>query len=185
MTIRRPVLWAITTVLAVAPPALAHGPCDCLKPSRASPGERVRVAGPAKRGIVGYPAYRIVFNPRPQTLGTAPRRLAGEHRPDSPTLTLLDRPRTQPTRKASFRVPQVPSGRYLVLIWDGDEGGAHNTWERLTVRRASADNSAPARQEDDGGSDDGGPSTLMASAVVAIALLATVAMAFFRRPGRS
>lgn len=185
MTFRRPLLCVLTAAIVLPPPAVAHGPCDCLKPSRAHSGERVRVSGPARGGSIGYPAYRILFNPRPRDLGIAPRRLAREYQPDAPTLTLLERPRTRPTRKAYFRVPQVPAGRYLVLIWDGEEGGAHNTWERLEVHGQSADDKPAPRRQHGVRSDDGGLTPLL-TAAIATALVGALAVAGLRRKsGRS
>ena len=100
-------------------------------------GGEIRIASAATRGSTedrGYPAYRVLFNPRPEDLGIAPRYLASAHRRDAPTTTVLDLPRGQPTRNARFRVPgATPAGLYMVLIFDGGEGGAHNTWDYVHV----------------------------------------------------
>lgn len=82
----------------------------------------------------GYPAYRVVLNPRPSDLGIAPAYLSSAYRADAPTTTVLSRSVDEPTRTARFRVPEAtPPGLYMVLIWDGGEGGAHNTWDYLHV----------------------------------------------------
>ena len=109
-------------------PAVAHGPCGCLEP-------RLREAGGRPVAIVaGYPAYRVIFNPRPRDLGIAPGYLTSAYRADVPTATVLSRPRDRPLRRPRFRVPAAtPAGVYLVLIFDGGEGGAHNTWDYLHV----------------------------------------------------
>jgi hypothetical protein len=121
--------------------AVAHGPCGCLDRTLVEPGSEVRIAGPDGRWP-GHPAYRVVLNPRPGDLGIAPDHLASAHRADAPTTTVLSRLRRQPTRRARFRVPEgTPPGLYMVLIWDGDEGGAHSTWDYLHV----ADPDEPAR----------------------------------------
>lgn len=117
--------------------ALGHGPCRCLDPRLAESGSSVRVGfevGVGETRGRGYPAYRVIFNPRPHDLGIAPRLLASAYRADVPTTTVLLRPRDRPTRSGRFRVPAgTPPGVYMVLIFDGSEGGAHNTWEYVHV----------------------------------------------------
>lgn len=82
----------------------------------------------------GIRPFRVVFNPSPRDLGIAPRSLASAYRADVPTATVLSRSRRRPTRRGRFRVPvRAPPGVYLVLIFDGSEGGAHNSWEYLHV----------------------------------------------------
>lgn len=118
-------------------PALAHGPCPCLDPRVAEAGGHVRVGfevGVGETRGRGYPAYRVIFNPRPRDLGIAPRLLASAYRADVPTTMVLSRPRNRPTRRGRFRIPTgTPPGVYMVLIFDGSEGGAHNSWEYLHV----------------------------------------------------
>jgi hypothetical protein len=117
-------------------PALAHGPCGCLDPVLTRPGGNVRIVGSDGRqaGGRGWPAYRVIFNPRRTDLGIAPSYLTSAYRADGPTRTILSRPRRRPTRKGRFRVPtDAPAGLYMVLIFDGGEGGAHNTWDYLHV----------------------------------------------------
>jgi hypothetical protein len=117
-----------------AAPAAGHGPCGCLDPVLARVGAKVRItAGPGRASGRGWPAYRVVFNPRPAELGIAPAYLTSAYRPDGPTVTVLSRSRKDPTRRGSFRVPRTPDGLYMVLIFDGGEGGAHNTWDYLHV----------------------------------------------------
>lgn len=98
-------------------------------------GSQVRITeAPAQPEGIGWPAYRVMFNPRPTDFGIAPGYLASAYRADAPTTTVLSRPRRQPTRNGRFRVPKgTPPGLYMVLIWDGDEGGGHNSWEYLHV----------------------------------------------------
>lgn len=107
--------------------ALAHGPCGCLEPRLTEEGRHVRIVG-------RYPAYRVIFNPGAKDFGIAPPYLASAYRADVPTTTVLSRPRRDPIREARFDVPKrTPPGLYLVLIFDGTEGGNHNTWEYLHV----------------------------------------------------
>jgi hypothetical protein len=116
----------------VAPTAAAHGPCGCLDPAAAPAGVEVRVGG----GLHGarLSAYRVVLNPRPSDYGIAPRYLASAYRADAPTVTLLSRSARRPVENARVRVPKdMPPGLYMVLVWDGEEGGAHNTWGYLHV----------------------------------------------------
>lgn len=124
-------------VTLTAPAAAgAHGPCGCLDPVLVQAGGVVRLTDSAGRqaGGAGYPAYRVILNPRPADLGIAPRYLASAYRADAPTTTVLSRPRKAPTRRGRFRVPKgTPPGMYMVLVFDGDEGGAHNTWDYLHV----------------------------------------------------
>jgi hypothetical protein len=117
-------------------PAAAHGPCGCLDPVLTQVGAKVRITGGPGVGQAkgsGWPAYRVVFNPRPTDLGIAPDYLTSAYRSDAPTVTVLSRSRKDPTRRGSLRVPTTPDGLYIVLIFNGGEGGAHNTWDYLHV----------------------------------------------------
>lgn len=126
---------ALACVFLWASPAVAHGPCGCLDPVVVQVGDQVRIKETAAqpRGV-GWPAYRVVFNPRPSDFGIAPSYLASAYRADAPTTTVLSRSRHNPTREGRFRVPKgTPPGLYMVMIWDGGEAGAHNSWEYLHV----------------------------------------------------
>ena len=132
-----PLAAAVVLVAWLPIGAVAHGPCGCVDPRVIKAGGEIRIASPAASGSRdgrSYPAYRVFFNPRPDDLGIAPRYLASAHRRDVPTTTVLDRPRRHATRNARFRVPgKSPPGLYMVLIFDGGEGGAHNTWDYVHV----------------------------------------------------
>lgn len=154
---------AVVVLLALlAPAAFAHGPCGCVDPRLAEPGAQIRIAAPPISGsaaTTGYPAYRVLFNPRPRDLGIAPGHLASAHRRDVPTTTVLHRPRLDPTRSGRFRVPAAtPPGVYLVLIFDGGEGGAHNTWDYVHVIDPDEEDPAGtvASGSEPGGPADGG-----------------------------
>jgi hypothetical protein len=43
--------------------------------------------------------------------------------------------RTPSNRGATFAIPDVAPGQYLVALYDGGEGGAHYSWDTLTVLR--------------------------------------------------
>jgi hypothetical protein len=58
---------------------------------------------------------------------------ASAYQPAASTTTVMSRPVDDPVRRASFRVPEVPPGVYLVLIFDGSEGGSHTTWDYFHV----------------------------------------------------
>lgn len=109
--------------------AAAHGPCGCTFPVVARPGQTV----------VTGPAYRIVLNP-PAGLfrgAAGPPELASGYRADAPTSEVLRRERPPWARRAPrgrFRVPSdTPPGIYLALIFDGEEGGTHATFDYLHV----------------------------------------------------
>lgn len=166
---------AIVLIGGFAPAAVAHGPCGCVQPRLIEVGGQIRIASPATPGAAerrGYPAYRVLFNPRRDDLGIAPGHLATAHRADVPTTTVLDRPRDEATRNARFRVPEnTPPGVYMVLIFDGGEGGAHNTWDYVHVidpheedgagvvdpRGERPEQAARARRAAAGGAGSGGP----------------------------
>jgi hypothetical protein len=112
--------------LVAAPSAGAHGPCHCTSPEVVRPGSKTRTGT----------AYKIIFNPAPSDFRnqTTPDELASGYRADAPRAVVLDLPRSQPMRRATFRVPKrTPPGIYFVLIFDGSEGGAHTTWDYLQV----------------------------------------------------
>ena len=117
--------------------AEAHGPCGCLDAVLGEAGGRVRITGGPGADLVGrpnYPAYKVIFNPRPSQLGIAPDYLTSAYRADAPSVVVLSRPRRDPTRRGRFRIPpRAAPGLYMVLIFDGGEGGAHNTWDYLHV----------------------------------------------------
>ena len=117
-------------------------------------GAQVRITDALGRqaGGRGYPAYRVIFNPRPRDLGIAPDYLTSAYRVDGPTRTVLSRSRRRPTRKGRFRIPRdAPAGVYMVLIFDGGEGGAHNTWDYLHVVDADGPNLGVAAARDTDG----------------------------------
>ena len=149
-------------------PAAAHGPCGCVNPRIVEAGSQVRLtdADGRQAGGVGYPAYRVVFNPGPDDLGIAPQYLDSAHRPDAQTTTVLSRSSRRPTRRGRFEVPDAtPPGLYMVLIFDGEEGGAHNTWDYLHVvgrdggaATAEATGSAPSPTPSEGDREPPGAS---------------------------
>lgn len=161
----------LALVAAGAAPARAHGPCLCLHPVLVEPGEG--------RVTAGTPAFRVILNPRPRELGIAPDALASAYRVASPTLTLLDRSRRKPLRRWSFRVPDVPPGVYLVLIFDGSEGGAHSTWDYLHVAGPAPRGTVAAAVGD--GRARPAPALLPVAAAAAVALAAVIARRRARR----
>ena len=111
-----------SAVLAPAGPAAAHGPCGCITPAAAIPGEQL---------VSTYPTVKVVWNPVPADLPIGPDYLARDHVTGQPRVVLQEQP--QPG-SASFRVPATAPGRYLVVLYDGTEGGAHYSWDYITVR---------------------------------------------------
>ena len=111
-----------SALLATAGPAAAHGPCGCITPAAATPGEQL---------VSNYPTIKVVWNPVPADLPIGPDYLARDHVTGQPRVVLQEQP--QPG-SASFRVPATAPGRYLVVLYDGTEGGAHYSWDYITVR---------------------------------------------------
>ena len=116
-------------LLASAANARAHGPCLCTEPPLAAPG----------REVVTTTAYLVVWNPAREWFvgGAGPPSLASAHRRDAPSrvVMLRDRP-PYPKRppRGRFRIPRdAPPGLYLVLMFDGSEGGSHATWDYVHV----------------------------------------------------
>ena len=109
--------------------AHAHGPCFCTEPPLASPGRELVTTG----------AYLVVWNPTRDWFvgGAGPPSLASAHREDAPSRVVLLRDRPPYPRRpprARFRIPgDTPPGLYLVLIFDGSEGGSHATWDYVHV----------------------------------------------------
>ena len=156
------VVLALTSELASA-----HGPCGCLTPREAAPGTKVHAA---------YPVYKIVFNPDRADLGIGPERLWRQHH-GGPPVTVLRRTWRYSERPlndgGTFVVPRVAPGRYLVALYDGGEGGAHYSWETLTVVGAEPTPSkqAPTRAR----SSSGGVALPLFIGAVAASLLAGLA----------
>ena len=108
--------------------ATAHGPCGCTT-AVASAGQTVSTG----------PAFLVVWNPKAYYFAGAAGflYLASGHRADAPSGVVLERPRPHYPRRAPdgrFRVPRhTPPGIYVVLVFDGSEGGAHATWDHVQV----------------------------------------------------
>jgi hypothetical protein len=122
----------VTALLGLGWPtaAVGHGPCNCSFPQVGEAGAKVTAR---------TQAYRVVFNPRPSDYGRAmtDTGYASSYQPGAATTTVLSRPVSDPVRRATYRVPAVPPGVYLVLIFDGSEGGSHSTWDYFHVLGAA------------------------------------------------
>ena len=134
-----------SALLSFAVPAAAHGPCGCVKPAVATPGQQL---------VSSIRTIKIVWNPVRDDLLIGPDYLARNHVNGQQRVVLQDQP--QPA-SATFRVPATAPGRYLVLLFDGTEDGMHYSWDYITVRSAprsapsappTAAVTAPARQVD-------------------------------------
>lgn len=151
-----PALLSVTMLAGSISPttAMAHGPCGCSFPEVGESGTKVRAR---------TPAYKVVFNPRRSDYTLPPDGLVSAHRPDVPTTTVLSRPRRDPVRRAIFRVPDAaPPGVYLVLIFDGSEGGVHYTWDYFHVAGPALEREQAARGQASGegpGDEAGGVDT--------------------------
>jgi len=94
---------------------------------------------------VAYPLYKVVFNPDRTDLLIGPKRLWSRHHGGPPITVYRTTWRYSPrplNDGGSFVVPRVAPGRYLVALYDGDEGGQHYSWETFTVQRADPGKSA-------------------------------------------
>jgi hypothetical protein len=123
---------AVVAGLYVAP-ASAHGPCGiCLKPASGPPGTKVRISHTS--------AYWVIWNGRGLPQDGALRPL---HRGNARTIELVRCRQAPPgsdpvllcpaRRDVSFTVPQVASGSYPVVIYDGTESGFHYTFDVFRV----------------------------------------------------
>ena len=155
--------------------APAHGPCNCSFPQLGDPGARVTTRSPA---------YKIVFNPRPSDYVTEMRSVgyASAYQPTAPTSTVMSRPVDDPVRRASFRVPEVPPGVYLVLIFDGSEGGTHTTWDYFHVLGpAPATSTAAGRSAAASATEDGISPAVLALGILGGLILGAGTVAALRR----
>jgi hypothetical protein len=126
-------------IAAVAPsPAQAHGPCrtsttgvGCLAPPKGSPGTQVT--------ILGTSVLRVVWNENVPYDSEAHFRLGAS------TIELVSFPGVE--RDVEFVVPKAAPGVYPVVIYDGQEGGGHYTWDlfRVTLPQDAAGASALLR----------------------------------------
>jgi hypothetical protein len=153
------VIALCVSMLAIAAPAPAHGPCgDCATPQRAAPGDRVRVK---------WTAIRVIFNPRRRDVPFGDKELWRAHHPDQRTRVVF---RSQRPRTSGFTVPRVAPGKYGIAIFDGSEGGAHYTWTYVRVIDDVASTaSSPAAPADRPGSQRDGTVTLCLVAVACVA----------------
>jgi hypothetical protein len=169
MAVRGATLIAVA-IAALAGPAdaLAHGPCGCTFPTVVEPGQSFRTG----------PAYKVVWNPAPRDFRdqTTPVALASGYRAGAPTAVLLQRPRRRPLRHAPVRAPRnAPPGLYFVLIFDGEEGGAHTTWDYVQVGGRPSAEPAPAAVPQGTTSDDGNGSGSGSGTVVAVGVAGLLA----------
>ena len=116
--------------------AHAHGPCHswCLSIRHGPPGATVTIERTT--------AYKIVWNPDLEpfvSLWLQSHRAL--YHPKQATRTLVSLPR--PRERVRFKVPDVPSGRYVMIIYDGSEGGSHYTYARFIVEKAPRSRTHP------------------------------------------
>jgi hypothetical protein len=118
--------------------AEGHGPCNCSFPELGKAGTRVNIRSHA---------YRVIVNPRREDFTLPPGGLESAYLPKARRTVVLSRPRTQPVRHTSIRIPRsLPAGIYLVLVFDGSEAGQHYTWDYFHVLGAQTD---PSNDDDE------------------------------------
>ncbi len=164
------VVVALVALCLEGTAASAHGPCGCL-PRTAYPGDAVVINN----------VFRAVWNPTRADIYYGQPALIAAHVDGAPRIVLLNRDRKDARERARFLVPEVPTGRYLVLLYDGSEGGAHYTWDSMTVRRrpAKAAPSAATTSSDTTGGRGGFTAVAVAAGVVL--LVATSSLFTLRR----
>jgi hypothetical protein len=126
--------------------AIAHGPCgsvgsSCLEPNEGPPGTEVTTEGSG-----GFEGILAVWNPRPNILALG---VPGSTKDcdikcaEAKSIYHFDQPmvvvaETDDRSQLQFVVPDVPPGRYIVVMYDGSEGGRHYTWNTFKVTAAPA-----------------------------------------------
>jgi hypothetical protein len=149
----------LPVLLVSADVAGAHGPCpQCIEPAAVAAGDVIKVDYPTVRAVLNPTRAELTRGPRPNCygcqLGLWRDRVGGVG-----SMELGSWPKRRQTFE--LRVPDgVPSGRYLVALFDGSESGDHYTWDFIRVT------------EDPGG-DDWLP---WVAAAVAVALVAAAAL---------
>jgi hypothetical protein len=149
--------------------AQGHGPCNCSFPEIGTGGAKVKIRSPA---------YKVIINPRAEDFLIGPAGLESAHRPDAPREVLLSLPETKSRRGVTVRVPAaMPPGLYLILVYDGGEGGQHYTWDYFHLL---------GPESADAGSEDGLDAELIAVGVGGIVLgLVGFALISRRRAARA
>lgn len=143
--------------------ATAHGPCRCIEPRIAAPGDELTI--PVR-------TLRAIWNPTDADFNV---ELGGfrlrnwRHNPASEAITLAESAKpTEPPLSVS--VPKVPAGLYMLLVFDGSEGGTHFTWEYIWV------------VADEGAEPSGSPTWLLPTALGAAVLLGVALFRLRSRP---
>ena len=130
-------------ILALATlPARAHGPCgavgsSCLEPYEGPPGTVVTT--------VDFEGVLALWNPRPNVLALGvpgSSKVCDIECAAAKPVYHLDLPMVvldqAPDRsRLQFVVPDVPPGKFVVVMYDGSEGGFHYTWDTFKVAAQS------------------------------------------------
>ena len=124
-------------------PAAAHGPCgaqgsSCLEPKEGPPRTEVTTEG--------FEGILAVWNPRPNILALGIPGSSKDcdikcaaaksiYHVDQLTAVVAE---TDDRSELQFVVPDVPPGEYLIVMYDGSEGGRHYTWDTFRVTGAAS-----------------------------------------------
>jgi hypothetical protein len=111
-------LAALALLAFSAGVAEAHGPCDCLFPVVGEPGASVNVAsgGRVLRRRLNWPAYKVIFNPKPSAYGEAGSTsgYASAYQEEARTVTVFSRSRKHPGSGST--VPCATFGKTGALL---------------------------------------------------------------------
>lgn len=167
-------LPAFLFVALVPHPAIAHGPCgavgsSCLEPNLGPRGTEVTTEG--------FEGVLAVWNPRPNILALGVPGSSkdcdikcAEAKPiyhfDQPLVVLAE---ADHRSQLQFVVPDVPPGKYIVVMYDGSEGGRHYTWNAFKVTGAAQTDSEDQTESE---ATQGNTAWLFAGGMLALGLAA-------------
>jgi len=142
------VVGVLIAVLIGTGEASGHGPCGGTGPAFEGENALEVETAPGERLVVMEPSIELVWNPDANDLRIdPPPEIAHDYVAGAPTLTLA---RAEKPKVQVITVPDVPAGRYLMVAYDGSEGGAHYTWDHVRVDGRQALPSAAAPDDGEG-----------------------------------
>jgi hypothetical protein len=137
------IILGLIGLLSGASPAFGHGPCGCTGPAFEGENAPEVEAAPGDRLVIMESAIEVVWNPDPDDLRIGAFPAIADDQVETVRTEILARSETP--KRHVVRVPDSPDGRYLMVVYDGSEGGQHYTWDHVRLsgpQRAAS--SAPA-----------------------------------------